>query len=247
MMRKFAVAKCCGNAYLEMLLFAPLGALFFFAAIDAGFVFVEKAAMADALRAGINSEILRSKERAVFSMGEDLEVTPNDQSAMNLINTVANAISENARRIHGIRDNQEPDSFAVKVSLVLLEIDPETGSALPSSLTNPTIFGPVEYGSFDLKAVVPEYPLVSMKDFIISTLAKNDSMAESSYAIPTSRTSEPNSPEESNFAYLDASALLYVEITSLTRGIAPPITKSILGRFYALQKQQLHFLRTQLR
>ncbi len=230
-----------GTAILEMVFFTPLMLLFLFLVIDGGLTLLEKAAITDALRAGIHTEALFSREASLLQVSENLslEVSPDPES---LLGQVASEVAENMASIQGYKAEEIPDSFRVTLAAVLLEIDPQTGK-VKSHRTIGTISLPDHAGSFRLQEYNPEYPYRTMEDFVARELEERDD----EFGLASGPIYDPIlGGTQGELRYLDRAVALYGEVTARPRGINARYVKSVLGNFYALQDQVLVPLRTQL-
>lgn len=234
-----------GSAIMEMVLFTPLALFFLFAVIDGGLALLQRAAVTDALRAGLNTELLYNQDGSVLRFDEQsLSPVVNENQALRLLTALASEIAESVKTVQNYGEGETPTTFKVTVAGVVVDIDPRTG-ALGS--TNRVVIGPVYAGdaNFDLRTEIPQYDSVSSEDYIENELITERGKLPSSLAIPIGV--DYGAAEESvTVRYLDKAVLLYagVEGTSKTPFNAP--TKSLLGTLYGIHEQHLMLLRTQL-
>lgn len=234
-----------------MLLFTPLALLFLFVVIDAGMLALEKAAISDALRGGMSSELLFEQQGSVLELGDDfslhlasgfsLEQATTDVPQL-LAEVSSNIVGEVARA-QGYEETEVPATFKVTLAAVLLSIDPITGHALNSEVLQPIVKIPDGPYSFELTQYNPDYPYRSMDEFLIEQLHLTTHNQPSPYAIPAGLAYDPSSLLPGEARYLENAVLLYGEVTATPRGINGSYVKSALGSFYVLQDQYLVPLR----
>lgn len=246
-----------GNAFLEMLLFLPLGVLLLFVAVDAGFVYSEKAAIVNAIRSGVHSQVRLSAEHGLLVLNREFVLEQDERAAEQLLQQVLEHIRENVACSRRTANDEQDERFRIRAATVYLDIDPDTGQLSPSWRRNLGQALSAERGAFSINSVVPSYPYVSMEDFLTEKISNAEDAAAysdssgsvgrnpSPFAVPAGHEYRADIPSAKR-KYLSKTALLYVEVTALTRGLAPMLTRSLLGRFYALEEQQMHLLRQQL-
>ncbi len=228
-----------GTSMMEMLLFTPVALVFLFVAIDGGLALTERAAIKDALRAGLNTESrLADAPLTIDSMGE---LTPESELIGRLAEEIGTAISANILEIKG-GGAAATRTYRVIVQPYLLNIEESSGALLEVTPIGAESVQPLGPSSFSIQAEVPDFNYVSQGEYIASLKELSQSAAPSQFAIPTSP-----SRSASVKRFLPSAIAIYTEVTGLTRGINPLFVRSVLGNFYALEEQEFLSLRNQLR
>lgn len=241
-----------GNAIVEMLLFTPIALFFLFVVIDAGMLALEKAAISDALRSGMNSELLFGQQGSVIQMGDDFSLQLASGFSLEqattevpqLLAEVSSQIVSEVARTQGYEETEVPSSFQVTLAALLLSIDPVSGQVLNSRVLYPIVKVPDGPSSFNLTQYNSDYPHRSMDEFIVEQLHLTADNQPSPYALPAGLAYNPSSLLPGEARYLENAVMLYGEVTAIPRGINNSYVKSALGSFYVLQDQYLIPLRS---
>lgn len=230
-----------GSPSMEMVLCTPLALLFLFVAIDGGLAFIEKAALSDALRSGLNTEgICDSYKGQLTPDGTGQFVVGADLTQF--VQCVSGEIRKNIIQTRPSGSGAAMSDFKVTLQPVILDMDPQNGHFLRYRFIAPE----VQVGSFDIHTASPSYPLKSKDTFVGELLSEEADAPVSRYASPVGVSYSATDPGSSALRFMPQSLLLYGEITALTRGINHSYVSRILGRLYALQKQDFRLLRSQL-
>jgi TadE-like protein len=244
------LSKETGNAMMEMLLFSPIAFLFLFGVVDGGFAYLERSAIADAIKSGLNSEQISwdgenylNSDSQTLNIEDDHSLSLNTESTQRIIHNIGEQIRKNIETRSALSNLITEKLFLIKVTPVLLSIDPETGSltnyeVLSTSYQHPTP------ATFNIQSSVPSFNYIDAQTYLKEMLPENSEA--SSYAIPIGRAYEVTNSFNPTSRYLDQAVVAYVEVTALTRGIGRDHVKSIIGRFYALEEQYLLPIRAQL-
>ena len=234
-------APCAGNGVLELLLFTPLFLFFILVVIDAGLLFADRAGLTAALRSGLNSEGIFSREYPLTSLDPLTSELVIDSSHLQpFLQSVAQQIAKTVSRSQGSPFSESPASYRVTVAAYQAQIDRSTGQLSPS----PSMLASSEYGHFDLRQVDPSFPTRTPDEFVESELAQTTGQVPSPYAVaaPLLDVRASDSPH-----YLENTLLLYAEVASATRGLNTWLTRDLLGRRYLFQGMELRPIRTQVR
>lgn len=232
-----------GAPLLEMVLFVPVAFLFLFMAVDAGYAYIEQAALADALRSGLNSEKSCLAASTLEPIADPSEISPNIPRAQ--LEQVVKCMAANIAGSIASSSGLPLSDYKVDVTPVVLRIDPTNGTLLSYS-AQPISLDASVAGTFNISRMVPEYPVKQRDDYISEQLASQIGVAPTRYSIPLGVSALSISAANSSVRYLNSTVLIYGEVTSLTRGIARSYAKGLLGRFFALQLQELRSLRLQV-
>jgi len=233
-----------GNMMLEMVLFTPLAMLFLFVVIDGGLAYREKAAVFDAVRAGINTVGLYDREGAIFELDSNFDLQFNPAQTQNILSNVAAEISSNINQVKGREGDAPADDFKVSVSALTLDIDPSSGEMTgwqeASSFSIPE--GP---GNPYLPTNSGEYDIIPRAEYLNEFLSSGGE-GVSRYAIPLSQAYDSGSGE-GELEYLPQSALIFVEAEALTNGVNHSYVKSVVGKYFAVLDRQVLLMRTQVK
>lgn len=239
---KLDIKNANGNGVLEALLCTPLALMLLFVVTDGGLALVERAAITDALRAGAKSEAQLLSSADAMSFDGSLLLSEHTSEINALSQRVADDVSA---KLSAIKDAALADSSApyrVAVTPVVASIDSDSG-ALTTYRSMDTRYGGDT--SFELSHAVPEYPVVAIDQFLAQRLGGAGG-SPSQYAFALGVAYNAEDPHAASLRYLEQSLLLHIEVTTLTNGLNRQYVNSTLGRFYALQDQELFVVRTQL-
>lgn len=211
-----------GTSPLEMLLCVPIALLFLFVVIDGGLALIERSSLRDGLRAGLNFE-------AAVVAGQDAA------------GTIAEEILSNALRAAGVSD--EDRRVAVEVRVLELAFDPLTGRLLSTGAVRETAREVRPAGGDALeRASAAGYDYVTAEAFIEATL-RHDADGPHPFAVPLGLRYRADRSESAAVHYQTPLTVLYAELRALPAGTNQRYTRSVLGRFYALQEQTVRIMR----
>lgn len=228
-----------GTSMMEMLLFTPVALVFLFVAVDGGLALTERAAIKDALRAGLNAEGRLADAPLTIDFAGELN--PESPHIEKLAEEIGTAISTNILEIKGGRA-AATETYRVIVQPYLLNIDESSGELLDVTPIGSETVQPRGPSSFSIQAEVPDFNYISQGEYISLLKESGQGSAPSQFAIPTSLSSSASAKR-----FLPSAIALYTEVTGLTQGINPLFVRSVLGNFYALEEQEFLSLRTQIR
>lgn len=237
--------KCSqrGHAALETAMFLPLLVFFIFVVVDAGLAFSERSAFTNRLRSSLQSETLKTKAQSLLEVDPNFNLILSAQAGQQL-QEFATDIFNSLIDIQGMIPGQSADSVSMTLSLVIANIDTVSGVLqsysiplsvnLPSGIQNP-----------DLPQFNPHFNYITRETYLDAELAVGLGVAPSRYAIRIGPSYDATN--QAVLPYAPATALLFAEVTAVTRGVNPGYVKQVLGNFYAIQNQQLLVVRTQIR
>jgi hypothetical protein len=233
-----------GSALLEMILFTPLAMLFLFIVVDGGLSLLERAAISDSIRSGLNTESLHNKSGNVLYLDQSYSLQIAEDETLRLLSAIASQISENITTTRLFDWNKQSLNMAVIVAGVVVDIDASSGQ---NSMTYDSI-GPVSIslGSLQSNATIHSLQKVSREEFIERQLRDSRNSTPSAFALPIGINYGDRGETNLEINYFQKSVLIYAEALVLTRGLNPTYAETILGSFYGFQDQYLFLLRTQL-
>ncbi|MFN8390273.1 MAG: TadE family protein [Bdellovibrionota bacterium] len=225
-----------GTAMLEMVLFTPLALLFLFAAIDVGLFFHEKAALADAVRSGMNVHLASKHLHGIAdSYTERLE----PESVLGLLREVAEGIREN---VLNSRDQKGAPDVEVQVSAHLFRAttDPSDGSLIEimsegDSAVYPQLMTP-RVSSFNKP--------IRCERFMEELARESKTSGRFLYSLPLAPVYR--SDTEPEVRYLPRILLLCSEVTATPRALTMRLTSGLLGTRLQLNELLVLPVRLQL-
>jgi len=235
-----------GNVLLDMVLVTPLALLLLFVGIDGGLTYIERSAVYDAVRVGLNAEAIISKKFQVYQYGADGEFAVDSSELREIGNTVALAILSNLSNAKNIKGDDGVALVRVEVSAVMFEVNPETGRIVSGADIEILSTSTLPNAGMSSELTNSDYSYLSREDFIAAQIRQEGSQIASRFAVPLGVSYDASSAEQSSERYLEKTVILYAEVRSVRSGINNSIVKKTLGRFYATQEQQLRALRGQL-
>lgn len=241
---------CCqGNGVLEMLLCTPLALLFLFVAVDGGISQLEKEALVDSLHTGVIDGSRFLQNQSLFSIDDSNGLALNREAVQTMVSGIARALDNKvvAAKRGYISNGVTVSKYKIVVSAILMPVNPESGEISGNFLNGEVITTAVEPSrgaNFNLPEEVPTFPYVTEADFVNHELSANSNSLPSPFAIPLGVSYRADNPEAIKLTYSDQTIIIYAEITSLPTGLNPAFAKSVLGRFYGLQLQELLSVRT---
>jgi hypothetical protein len=236
-----------GSGTLDIVLFMPLALLFLFVLTDAGLGFVEKAAITDAIRAGVNAAGRHANREALFKTGPGNQLEVEQVFVQHLVDGIAREIVQRVSRGKFALKQTGMPRFAVEVAALLVRINADTGalnSSEPYTMTAVSNVPGNNIAEYIDNASGVSY--VTREDFIEQEMKKEQGSSPSSYSVPLGLVYHAGQPGAVGFKYLDNSLVLFVEVRNIAEGINPSYTRAVLGRLFTLQEQQLHLVRAQL-
>jgi hypothetical protein len=237
--------KESGNALLEMALFVPLALLFLFVAIDAGATLLEQAAVRDALRTTLNSEIqnIKANDRLlrqdIQNSGSNISIAEPDYYSEELAARLHSRVAASQARF----SSSDLGRAGVRIALIRIYINPQSGdldSTRPYQIITNSVLP--EDGLEKSSISSDQFPYISMEDFIEEELQSD---GVNRFVQLSGLSYRSDRPEEPTRRFASSTLVLYTEVRSIANGINQGLTSSLLGRLYALQEQQLRPLRSQ--
>lgn len=241
-----------GNGALDVLLFMPLGLFLLFVVTDGGLSLVEKAGIADALRSGLNAEVVHAKEERAIQLDEHYALRVDQEALERLASDTADEIAKRVKKTKKKLTRSDGPRFGIEVSAIVFDVNPDYGTIEQGDRYRIMAQACIpERGIEEESANISGYPYLSRDDFIRREL-RRDALAvgqriPSRYAVPLGLAYRAEDPSRSQLKYLEQSVVLYAEVRAVTEGINQGYTRKVLGNFYAVQEQELHMLRTQVR
>ena len=236
-----------GNVLLDLVLVAPIALLLLFVGIDSGLTYIERSAVYDSLRAGLNAEALISKKVQLYSYGAGKRFEIDSEELEFAANEVAKEIASNIS--HAVRPitNDGIAQVGIEVSALLLNVDPESGKInLNDEFEVLTTARIPDNGVDDPHLNIAGYSYRSAKEFISAQIEADSANSASRFAVPLGISYDAENPDSPSQRYLEKALVLYAEVRTITAGVNQNYVKRVLGRFYALQEQQIRSLRVQL-
>lgn len=224
-----------GTPSFEFLLYLPIALLFLFVATDAGLNFLERAALSDALRSGLNSEALCVRRIETARAAESLSPLPAASHAIEVASCIASEISNTVIHQSRFGTPLTAGDFRLTISLVTLNIDRGNGTLTGVSVDALPLSDSLA-GTLNLADRVPSFPLRQQEDFISDELRDDWGRAPSRFALPASESSR----------YLETTIGIYAELAAVSRGTNSMVLRSVIGRTFAVQLQGFSPLRIQL-
>ncbi|MBL7662358.1 pilus assembly protein, partial [bacterium] len=220
-----------GSSMLEMVLFTPLALMFLFLVIDGGLYLSSGAAVTDALRAGFNHVAIISKEHRVVDIDHGLEVRYHQDRAESFLEELSSKIDDQMKKSFGTTP------YKIKLAFVWLDLDQATGKVRNYEIRD-TLTIPHSVEHPELPGNGNSYPYVSIEQYLANTF--NATHPEPSpYALPLSLAYDGGVPNSGALQYLNHALVIYGEIDAITLQRAHFFAKSIMGRFYGVERQEL--------
>lgn len=231
---------CCvvkserGNGALEMILFLPLALFFLFVVTDAGLTYIEQGAVRDAVRSGLHHE--NRINAAIYRPYASGAETINHAELRRLCEELAEEVFNSLGRAKAPLGNSAEADYAVEVSAISLAVDGDRG-VLEDTNYKILHTALLPESGFSSAGTADGYPYISREDFLVENLTEDQGQALSRFALPLGPRYAVHEPASARF--LPEAIALYIEVRTLPSGINRPYIKSLLGRNYALQHQQL--------
>ena len=185
------MSKQKGNSVLELLLFLPIALFFLFVVIDAGLSLIQKAAINDAFRSGVNS-------LPAYVKSEQNNYPDREQLYTQVVSRLAQEISSNVSEVYSTYDSSA-GGFEVLANLYRVSIDPLSGKTL--SLT-PELVASFKQGQLSNANLLKSF--ASIDDYLDKVFSADLLNAVSSYAEPLAYI---NSPVDSAISVLSVRQL----------------------------------------
>lgn len=232
-----------GNSALEMLLFTPLALLFLFVAVDGGLAYTERAAVHDALRAGIAGHTREAQGTTYINdPTSDSGASLNNDNVQNIANDVLNETFLQLQRTQAVADDIADSRFRVDVLAAELDFNSTDGTLQSDT---PRVIYQNSRGSFDIQQLSSEANLAAPLEQLSANLHPQLTMTPSPYALPLTPTYDAQGTLNTD-SFFPHSVVIFVQISAVPRGLHPEVTNSMIGKFFALQDSEVFIVRRQL-
>jgi hypothetical protein len=235
-----------GNGLLDVILFMPIGLFFLFAVTDGGLHLVERAAIQDAIRAGLHTEYDTEREFSVVRYSESNEIELDRDEARALAQHFVEEIRNNFSFVTYRAHDEAAPTRSVGVSVFAVDVDPRVGRLYGNAVE----LLAEEYSTadgFPASSMVSGYPYISRSDYVAAQLAAEADSEASQFAQPGGNVFFDDGQLNVSHRYLSKAILVYVEVRAVTSGTNQAFVKNALGSLYAVQYQQLQSVRSTLR
>ena len=225
-----------GNGLLEMIIFLPLAMMILFVLTDCAFAMLERARMSDAVREALRAQGVLKEVPEVLFLDDALQPAINVEASYSAAQKAANELGAMVLEAKADTAGFNHTQFRASASIVILGIDPESGSAthidqvltVVSEAGNPTI---------DLTSMAPAYNYIPQEEYLNALLEKESTASPSRFSISLEHKYELNGGPAEQVQYLDRGALLYGEVSVLSQAINPMLAEGLLGSMFAVQEQ----------
>ncbi len=217
-----------GSGILELVLFIPLGLLFLFAAVDCGLALADRASVRSALRQGLHSQIMQTRDQNVIVANAEAALEIDEQAVKQALNSVAEWVFASIAETRRTEEAKLLNSVSIEVAAVRLTIDEQRGTAVGFEILTGRA-EPSLRGAFDIQAVEPAYSYRS-RDTFINQLLRPDEVS-------------PFAVRHSAHGFQPFALAIYGEVTCSARGINPLPVQSLLSHYFVIQEQLLFPLR----
>ncbi len=241
-MRRLICVSEQGNGALDMVLCLPFALFFLFIVTDAGMTFVERGAVVDAVRTGLNAEELLTRGKTLLQMTDSYELVPDQEVIRVLTKQIADEIFLRVDNGRWQMRQEGAANFAVEVSALALCVDALTGE-LCASQSYEILFTAVKPESLSLP--LDQTQFLSREEFLKHRFAEEKNMVPSRFALPLGIVYGADDAQGVGMRYQAQVIALYVDVRSNPSGINQAYGRSVLGRAYQVQEQQLHLVRRQ--
>ncbi len=231
-----------GSIPLEMALITPLALLLLFVGLDAGLAYMQKTAIIDALRSGMNTSgvLLKNSSIVEFDPVEGSHV--NESKANEVVSEVLSDIRAALARIKG----DSATDYKIRVQAIVMEVDPNTGIVTDRARNVFAEQFPLGGGDPHLPEFDPgRYHYQALEDYLDASIRPGSEQSRQ-FAIPETPSYQVGGSQARSLRFLPFSVVLVGEVQALTNGINTPFARSVLGKFFAVAEKQIVPLRTQL-
>ncbi len=231
------------NCYLEMMMFIPVAALLLLGGTDLGLSLVERSALRDAVREGLQDQSRYEGDISVLEPnGNELEL---NSSNLNILSQrVADRI---ASRIvstkEGLANGDTPLDFRVEVSAVVYETNPVDGSIVNQSNVFTRVSN-IGTPGFYLPSIAPNASYESPESYRTRLLTNAQSTTPSRYAISAGASFSEDGEILNTVTYLPYSIILHANVTAITQGFHGSYVSNKFGGLFGFQEQQVMAVRT---
>lgn len=228
-----------GSTLFELLVFLPLFLIFVVVVVDLGLAFQEHAALRNAQRALQNVAVARITAESISATSQNFETVFDPAAAQALLEDLLSQFEADIAAEKTVGDSSAPQ-YSAQAALLLLPIDRQTGEAQTLEVDQMVIAHssiPLNTTALAASAIRNKH-YVEPRAFISQFLSATADSGASLYARPMLAA-----VGDLEARFMPHSVLLYLEVSAEASGLKRFGVYSFLGRFFALQDQQLLVLR----